>query len=92
MLAQISLFEKSIKDSKSTPAVSPEIISAEFRKNKAVVVALKSSANCLLVQNETLETSRYQKTGSIPNVRYTLLSLVQDTRYSLLSPVQDSKV
>ena len=31
MLAQISLFEKSIKDSKRTPAVSPEIISAEFQ-------------------------------------------------------------
>lgn len=63
-----------------------------FRKNKAVVVTLKSSANCLLVQNETLETSRYQKTGSISNVRYTLPSLVQDTRYTLLRFVQDSKV
>ena len=63
-----------------------------FRKNKAVVVTLKSSADCLLVQNETLETSRYQKTGSISNVRYTLPSLVQDTRYTLLRFVQDSKV
>lgn len=31
MLARISLFEKSNKDSKRTPSVSAEIISAEFQ-------------------------------------------------------------
>ena len=64
-----------------------------FRKNKAVVVALNLQPTvCQFKMRRWKLQDRYQKTGSIPNVRYTLLSLVQDTRYSLLSPVQDSKV